>query len=62
MPEMVTLFNVSGALLYCDENGDVTRAEHVFDKLAMSNTHTSAWGWGRERDRRSVSELCRRYV
>jgi hypothetical protein len=46
VPEMVTLFNVSGALLYCDENGDVTRAEDVFDKLAMAKAHYERVGLG----------------
>ena len=46
VPEMVTLFNVSGALLYCDENGGVTHAEDVFDKLAMAKAHYERVGLG----------------
>ena len=46
--EMITLFNVTGALLYCDENGNVTHAEDVFDKLAMAKAHYEKVGLGAE--------------
>ncbi len=44
--EMITMFNVTGALLYCDEFGAVTHAEDVFDKLAMAKTPYESIGWG----------------
>ena len=44
--EMVTLFNVAGALLYCDEEGKVTHAEDVFDKLEMAKRHYERVGLG----------------
>ena len=44
--EMVTLFNVTGALLYCDEDGNVTHAEDVFDKLEMAKAHYERVGLG----------------
>ena len=46
--EMITLFNVTGALLYCDENGNVTHAEDAFDKLAMAKAHYEKVGLGAE--------------
>jgi len=46
--EMITVFNVTGALLYCDEDGNVTGAEDVFDKLAMAKKHYEKIGWGAE--------------
>ena len=44
--EMITLFNVTGALLYCDEEGKVTHAEDVFDKLEMARAHYAEVGLG----------------
>ena len=44
--EMITFFNVTGALLYCDEDGNVTRAEDVFDKLEMAKRHYEKVGLG----------------
>jgi hypothetical protein len=46
--EMITMFNVTGALLYCDEDGNVTGAEDVFDKLEMAKKHYESVGWGAE--------------
>ena len=44
--EMITFFNVTGALLYCDEDGNVTHAEDVFDKLEMAKRHYESVGLG----------------
>jgi len=44
--EMITFFNVTGALLYCDEDGNVTHAEDVFDKLEMAKRHYEKVGLG----------------
>ena len=37
---------VAGALLYCDEEGKVTHAEDVFDKLEMAKRHYERVGLG----------------
>ena len=44
--EMITLFNVTGPLLYCDEDGKVVNAEDVFDKLALAKAHYEKVGLG----------------
>jgi 2,4'-dihydroxyacetophenone dioxygenase len=44
--EMITFFNVTGSLLYCDEDGNVTHAEDVFDKLEMAKRHYEKVGLG----------------
>lgn len=44
--EMITLFNVTGPLMYCDEEGNVTKAEDVFDKLALAKAHYEKVGLG----------------
>jgi len=44
--EMITLFNVTGPLLYCDEEGGVVNAEDVFDKLRMAKEHYIRVGLG----------------
>ena len=45
---MITMFNVTGPLLYCDEEGNVVGAEDVFDKLRMAKEHYSRVGLGEE--------------
>lgn len=37
--EMITLFHVTGSLLYCDPNGKVIGAEDVFSKLELAKEH-----------------------
>lgn len=44
--EMITMFNVTGPLLYCDEEGKVVNAEDVFDKLALAKAHYEKVGLG----------------
>ena len=44
--EMITLFHVTGALVYCDENGKVVGAEDVFTKLDMAKKHYEKVGLG----------------
>ena len=39
-------FNVTGPLLYCDEEGKVVNAEDVFDKLALAKAHYEKVGLG----------------
>ena len=46
--EMITLFNVTGPLLYCDEEGAVVNAEDVFDKLRMAKEHYEKVGLGED--------------
>jgi 2,4'-dihydroxyacetophenone dioxygenase len=46
--EMITLFHVTGALLYCDVHGTVTSAEDVFTKLALAKKHYAQIGLGEE--------------
>jgi 2,4'-dihydroxyacetophenone dioxygenase len=46
--EMITLFHVTGALLYCDVHGNVTGAEDVFTKLALAKKHYVHVGLGED--------------
>ena len=44
--EMITLFNIHGAMVYLDDQGTHTGYEDVFTKLAMCRTHYAACGLG----------------
>lgn len=44
--EMMTLFNVTGALVYVDPEGRPTGYEDVFTKLALAREHYEAVGLG----------------
>ena len=44
--EMITLFNIHGAMVYVDEAGEVTGYEDVFTKIAMCRKHYAACGLG----------------
>jgi 2,4'-dihydroxyacetophenone dioxygenase len=46
--EMITLFHVTGALLYCDADGKITGAEDVFTKLALAKKHYNEIGLGED--------------
>jgi 2,4'-dihydroxyacetophenone dioxygenase len=46
--EMITLFHVTGSLLYCDPDGKVTGAEDVFSKLELAKRHYSKVGLGED--------------
>jgi len=46
--EMITFFNIHGAMLYVDEDGKHTGYEDVFTKIEMCRTHYEANGLGRE--------------
>ena len=37
--EMMTLFHVTGSLLYCDNDGKVTGYDDVFTKLELTKIH-----------------------
>ena len=43
---MVTLFHNTGALLYCDEDGQVTGTTDVFDRIAVARRHFEEVGLG----------------
>ena len=44
--EMITFFNISGAMIYLDEAGQQIGYEDVFTKLEMCRTHYEAVGLG----------------
>jgi 2,4'-dihydroxyacetophenone dioxygenase len=44
--EMITFFNISGALVYVDAEGNQTGYEDVFTKIAMCRAHYRAVGLG----------------
>jgi len=44
--EMITLFNIHGAMVYLDEQGAHAGYEDVFTKLEMCRTHYAACGLG----------------
>jgi hypothetical protein len=44
--EMITLFHVTGSLLYCDVDGNVEGADDVFTKLELAKKHYEAVGLG----------------
>jgi hypothetical protein len=46
--EMITLFFVTGSLLYCDESGNVVGADDVFTKLNMVRKHYLSLGLGED--------------
>lgn len=46
--EMITLFHVTGALLYCNPEGEVTGYEDVFTKLEKAKEHYAAVGLGED--------------
>jgi 2,4'-dihydroxyacetophenone dioxygenase len=44
--EMITLFHVTGSLLYCDPDGKVIGADDVFTKLELAKKHYEKVGLG----------------
>jgi len=44
--EMITLFHVTGSLLYCDAEGNVVGADDVFTKLELAKKHYKDVGLG----------------
>ncbi|VEU43489.1 unnamed protein product [Pseudo-nitzschia multistriata] len=46
--EMITLFHVTGSLLYCDPDGNVVGAEDVFTKLELAKKHYEKVGLGED--------------
>lgn len=48
VPQMITLFHITGAMIYVDEAGKVTACEDVFSKIEMCRKHYIACGLGAE--------------
>jgi quercetin dioxygenase-like cupin family protein len=48
VPEMITFFNIHGAMVYVDEAGQTTGYEDVFTKIAMCRKHYAACGLGED--------------
>ena len=46
VPEMITFFNIHGAMVYVDEAGKHTGYEDVFSKIAMCRNHYASVGLG----------------
>lgn len=46
--EMITLFHVTGSLLYCDVDGGVIGADDVFTKLELAKKHYKSVGLGED--------------
>jgi 2,4'-dihydroxyacetophenone dioxygenase len=44
--EMITFFNIAGAMIYLDESGRQTGYEDVFSKIEMCRAHYAAAGLG----------------
>ena len=45
-PEMITQFNIHGAMVYVDDQGQTTGYEDVFTKIEMCRKHYTACGLG----------------
>jgi quercetin dioxygenase-like cupin family protein len=48
VPEMITFFNIHGAMVYLDEKGTMTGYEDVFSKIAMCRQHYTECGLGND--------------
>ena len=46
--EMITLFHNSGALIYCDEDGNTIGTTDVFDRIEVATKHFIKVGLGEE--------------
>lgn len=46
VPEMITMFHITGAMIYVDEHGQVKAFEDVFSKIDMCRKHYIACGLG----------------
>ena len=47
-PEMITHFNILGAMVYLDDQGNTTGYEDVFTKIEICRRHYTAVGLGKE--------------
>ncbi|WP_031500371.1 2,4'-dihydroxyacetophenone dioxygenase family protein [Bryobacter aggregatus] len=48
VPQMITLFHITGAMIYVDAEGKVTAYEDVFTKIEMCRKHYIACGLGED--------------
>ena len=48
VPEMITLFQVNGAMIYVDPDGAVLGYEDVFTKIDLCRKHYAAVGLGED--------------
>ncbi len=48
VPEMITLFHITGAMIYIGDDGQVSSFEDVFSKIEMCRKHYIACGLGAE--------------
>jgi hypothetical protein len=46
--EMITLFQVNGAMIYCDPDGNSTGFDDVFTRIAKCRAHYTAVGLGED--------------
>jgi hypothetical protein len=46
--EMITLFQVNGAMIYCDPDGNSTGFDDVFTRIAKCREHYAAVGLGED--------------
>jgi hypothetical protein len=46
--EMITMFNVNGAMIYVDDRGETVAYEDVFTKIEMCRRHYEEVGLGAE--------------
>ena len=46
VPEMITFFNIHGAMIYLDDEGQTVGYEDVFSKIEMCRKHYAANGLG----------------
>ncbi len=46
VPEMITFFNIHGAMIYLDEQGQTVGYEDVFSKIEMCRKHYASNGLG----------------
>ena len=51
---MITLFHITGALLYCDEKGATVGSTDVFDRIAAARKHYEAVGLGSDYVKRFI--------
>ena len=51
---MITLFHITGALLYCDDAGKTIGSTDVFDRIAAARKHYESVGLGADYVRRFI--------
>ena len=51
---MITLFHITGALIYCDEAGNTIGSTDVFDRIAAARRHFESVGLGTDYVKRFI--------